>query len=76
MGMVTDVFWNCPKCDTKNKAQLYDWYEDGELPVKAIPSTATLKWNPPCTECGEYRLVEPPVRLVEFPIEKADENQY
>ena len=84
MGLVTDVFWTCPKCETKNKAQLYGWYEqpdrqDGEcpeLPRKAIPSNAELKWNPPCTGCGEYKMSEPPVTLVEFPIVRVDGDEY
>lgn len=79
MGMVTDVEWECPECGIKNIAQLYgDCYIDGSdykaLPRKAIPSDARLKWNPPCSGCGLYRLVEPPVILVEFPIERVSEE--
>ena len=77
MGMVTNVKWECPGCGKENIAQLYDdFYPSGDydspLPRKAIPSNAELKWNPPCEGCGEYKLAEPPVVLVEFPIERTD----
>ena len=82
--MVTDVEWTCPKCETKNIAQLYDdcypvgyFNRDGKpdpLPHTAIPSDASLKWNPPCEGCGEYKLSNPVVRLVEFPIIWADKE--
>ena len=77
MGMVTDVEWECPGCGKKQIAQLYDdqYGEDHDyepLPRKAIPANASLKWNPPCKSCGKYRLVEPPVILVEFPIERVE----
>ena len=73
--MVTDVKWVCPKCERDNIAQLYgDRYPEDDcktpLPRKAVPSNAELKWNPPCTGCGKYKLVEPPVILVEFPVER------
>ena len=67
MGIVTDVQWICPGCGAKNIAQLYDdcydeskhWDEDkGYMPllVHEIPDDADLKWNPLCTECGEFKL--------------------
>jgi len=78
MGMVTDVEWICPKCGTKNIAQLYDDYYEKDcfdrdcrpkpLSNKAIPSDASLKWNPPCDGCGGYQLCNPAATLVEFPI--------
>lgn len=82
MGMVTDVLWVCPGCETSNIALLYDEhyfpkYCDNPQPIprKAIPSNAILKWNPPCKKCGQYKLVEPPVILVEFPIQRVYENK-
>ena len=75
MGMVTDVKWECPECGEENIAQLYDDFygDDPEpLPRKAIPSNAELKWNPPCKKCGKYRLIEPQVVLVEFPIGRVE----
>lgn len=81
MGMVTDVKWECPECGTENIAQLYDdfYYDIGDdeckpLPREAIPSNAELKWNPPCMGCGKYKLVEPPITLVEFPIARVKER--
>ena len=80
MGIVTDVEWDCPKCGKKNIAQLYgDYYPDDyfdrdgkpePLSHRAIPSCASLKWNPPCEGCGEYQLSNPVVTLVEFPISR------
>jgi len=81
MGMVTDVKWECPGCGSINIAQLYDdrypEYDDDRkpLPRKAVPSNGELKWNPPCESCMEYRLTEPPVVLVEFPIERVDVSE-
>lgn len=83
MGLVTDVFWDCPGCGTKNQAQLYGWTDEGdisdpnksglpELPRTAIPSDRCLKWNPPCTGCGIYRLTEPEPVLMEFPIKEVE----
>jgi len=71
--MVTDVEWECPGCGKRNIAQLYDdfypqHFDNKPLPRKAVPSCAKLKWHPPCEGCGEYKLSEPPVVLVEFPI--------
>ncbi|MCK5609796.1 hypothetical protein KAR91_48440 [Candidatus Pacearchaeota archaeon] len=77
MGMVTDIKWECPGCGKENIAQTYDdfYYTNNyePLPRKAVPSNAELKWNPPCEKCGEYRLIEPPVMLVEFPIGRVEE---
>lgn len=78
MGIVTDVKWLCPGCYTENIAQLYGYYyiDDNHKPLsrKCLESNAELKWNPPCTNCGKYKLVEPNSTLVEFPIERIGEN--
>ena len=80
MGTVTDVTWKCPGCDTINIAQLSDWHHGDNydnpkpLPSEALPSNAELKWNPPCDKCGDYRLVEPPVTLVRFPVERVEKE--
>jgi hypothetical protein len=77
MGEVTNVRWNCPGCGEPNISQIYGFwddetYEDGalglehtEIPFKA----ASLKWEPPCKKCAQYRLTEPDY-LVTLPIVK------
>ena len=80
MGEVTNVEWECPECGKKNIAQVYgDCYcpNDSEyktLPRNAIPSNTELKWNPPCKGCGKYKLIDPPVTLVEFPIARVSKE--
>ena len=75
MGLVTDVYWKCPNCETKNQAQIYgDWEDPKEFPRKAVPIGRELKWNPPCTECGKYRLVNPK-GIIELPIERIIEEE-
>ena len=60
VGLVTDVFWTCPGCQSREKAQAYgDWDDPDEFPVDAVPASRGLKWNPPCSKCGKYRLVMP-----------------
>jgi hypothetical protein len=60
VGLVTDVFWTCPGCQSREKAQAYgDWDDPDEFPVDAVPASRGLKWNPPCRKCGKYRLVMP-----------------
>lgn len=62
VGLVTDVFWTCPGCSSREKAQAYgDWDDPDEFPVTAVPASRGLKWNPPCTKCGRFRLVMPEV---------------
>lgn len=64
MGLVTDVFWNCPGCGSRENAQVYGtWDDPDEFPVDAVPSTTELKWNPPCTKCGKYKLTMPKVMI-------------
>lgn len=68
MGLVTDVYWACPGCHSKQKAQVYGgWDDPDEFPVDAVPSSTSLKWNPPCTSCGRYRLVMPVVLVRCYP---------
>ena len=72
MGLVTDVYWECPGCGTKNKAQVYgEWDDPEEFHRKHIPISRGLKWNPPC-ECGQYKLENPPEMYVEYPIKRLD----
>lgn len=62
MGMVTNVFWNCPGCGSRQQAQAYgEVCDPDEFPVTAVPASHGLKWNPPCDGCGEYRLMMPEV---------------
>jgi hypothetical protein len=68
MGLVTDVFWTCPGCGSREQAQAYGWYEDPEeFPVDAVPASRGLKWNPPCVKCGKFRLVMPEVLVACVP---------
>lgn len=70
MGLVTDVFWICPGCGSRQQAQAYgEWNDPKEFPVSAVPcSRWPLKWNPPCEECGQYRLVMPVVNVACVPV--------
>lgn len=70
MGLVTDVFWTCPGCGSRQQAQVYgEWDDPAEFPVDAVPSGRyPLKWNPPCEECGQYRLVMPEVKVACVPM--------
>lgn len=62
MGMVTDVLWVCPGCGSCQTAQVYGERSDPEhFPSTAVPAGRGLKWNPPCTQCGKFRLIEPQV---------------
>lgn len=74
MGLATDVYWECPNCDTRNQAEVYgDWGDPETFPRKAVPMGRKLKWNPPCTKCELYRLTDPK-GLIELPIEKITEE--
>jgi len=74
MGIVTDVFWRCPRCFTINQAQVYGEWEDPEsFPRDAVPHDRRLKWNPPCSKCGGYQLVEPNM-TIEFPIVRTNKE--
>jgi len=60
MGLVTDVHWTCPGCGSRERAQAYgDHTDPDEFPVDAVPADRGLKWNPPCTKCGKFKLVLP-----------------
>ncbi len=73
MGLVTSVFWTCPGCGSEQEAQLYgEWDDPKQFPVSAVPASRGLKWNPPCTKCGGYRLVVPEV-YVHCAVEKVSE---
>jgi len=62
MGLVTNVFWICPGCGSREQAQVYgEWTDPEEFPVDAVPSSRGLKWNPPCKKCGKFRLTMPEV---------------
>lgn len=57
MGLVTDVYWNCPGCGSRERGQLYDIVGDGEdLELDAAPLGETVKWDPPCSRCGRFKL--------------------
>lgn len=73
MGWVTDVFWECPGCKTKNQAQVYGSCEDPkEFPITSVPLSRGLKWNPPCKHCHKYQLVDAPEVYGTLPIIKVD----
>jgi hypothetical protein len=58
MGLVTDVYWNCPGCNSKQHAQTYgEWNDPGEFHPHFIPVDRGLSYNPPCTSCGNYQLL-------------------
>lgn len=62
MGLVTDVFWTCPGCGSREQAQAYgEWDDPKEFPVDAVPASRGLKWNPPCYKCSKYKLTMPEV---------------
>jgi hypothetical protein len=68
MGWVTDVFWTCPGCRSREQAQAYGEPEDPqEFPVDAVPASRGLKWNPPCKGCGNFRLTMPEVLVACVP---------
>ena len=74
MGLVTDIYWICPGCGSKETAQVYGDYEDPmDFPVDAVPSDRELKWNPPCEKCGKHKLIEPPPVLVKYRIVPTDD---
>jgi hypothetical protein len=60
MGLVTDVFWDCPGCGSRERAQTYgEWDDPNEFHPHFIPGGRSLKWNPPCSKCGKFRLMPP-----------------
>lgn len=68
MGLVTDVYWTCP-CGSRERAQAYGgWDDPDEFPVEAVPASRGLKWQPPCSKCGEYRLEMPEVLVACVPV--------
>ena len=75
MGMVTNVYWQCPGCGSREQAQAYRGYGDPqEVPVGAVPASRGLKWNPPCSVCGEYRLILPEVLVQCVPVRCTGED--
>lgn len=76
MGLVTNVFWNCPGCGSREQAQAYGGYDDpDEFPVQAVPASRGLKWNPPCGKCGQYKLMMPEILVNCIPVRvKLDDN--
>lgn len=74
MGLVTNVFWTCPNCDTANQAQVYGECDDPEeFPITAVPESRGLKWDPPCGGCGQFQLKYPEERLVELEIRRVSD---
>lgn len=68
MGLVSNVFWDCPGCGSREQAQAYGgWDDPDEFPVGAVPASRGLKWNPPCSRCGNYRLTMPEVLVACVP---------
>ncbi len=68
MGLVTNVYWVCPGCGSREQAQAYGEYDDPEeFPVGAVPASRGLKWSPPCSKCGKYELVLPEVLVACVP---------
>lgn len=62
MALVTDVYWTCPGCCSRETAQvLGDYVDPEEFPLDAVPTNrGGLRWNPPCRACGKFRLMMPP----------------
>ena len=59
MSVVTDIIWICPGCGSREAAQILGHYED--LPPGMIPTECGgMRWNPPCEECGNFRLTVGP----------------
>ena len=75
MGQVTNVFWACPGCGSREQAQAYgNWGDPDEFPVDAVPADRyPLKWNPPCEKCGKFRLTMPTTTVACVPKAVADE---
>ena len=78
MGLVCDVWWDCPECGhKKNQAQLYGTWDDPEEGIshKAVPANRVgdLKWNRPCEGCGKT-ILKAPKHLMEIPIVQIDEE--
>lgn len=78
MGLVTNVYWTCPGCGSRERAQIYgEWNDPDEFNVVAVPGDRSLKWNPPCTKCGKFRLIEPAsVEYKPVPVRSPDDDPY
>ena len=73
MGLVTDIYWICPGCRKENKAQVYgEWEDPPEFRINCVPISRQLKWNPPCEQCGLFKLDNHPEIYVPLPIVKVD----
>jgi hypothetical protein len=75
MGLVTNVYWNCPGCGSLETAQVFgQWGDPSEFPKTAVPADRELKWNPPCEGCGKFKLVTPhtTVACLVVPVEKGN----
>ena len=58
MGLVTDIYWNCPGCGSKERAQAYgEWDDPNEFHPHFVPVDRGLKWNPVCSKCGKFQLL-------------------
>lgn len=62
MAHVTSIYWTCPGCGSTQEAQVLGVWSDNEsISPDAVPTDrGGLRWNPPCKECGKFRLVMPP----------------
>lgn len=57
MTLVADVHWVCPECKTKNTAQVYrEDHHESSYDHCRVPACCDLRWDPPCKQCGEYKL--------------------
>lgn len=74
MGLVTDVFWACPGCGSREQAQAYGaWDDPKEFPPSLVPVDRGLKWNPPCSKCGKFQLL-PKYRFTEYTPQPAEQD--
>ena len=80
MGLVTNVYWECPGCGQKNTAQMYGEVDDpSEFPIDQVPVSRGLKWDAACECCGKYKPTDPPEIYTRMPIVRIDheaEDEY
>ena len=75
MGLVTNVFWVCPGCGSREQSQVYgEWGDPYEFPVDAVPADRGFKWNPPCEKCGKFYLKAPIVTVACIPTAVEDDE--
>jgi len=70
MALVSDIYWNCPKCSVENTAQVYrDYHHEPSYDFSSVPKCLDLSWNEPCKGCGAFILQERDESELEEPAE-------